>query len=217
MGANFLRNRWKNGCSGSALVGLIVVVVLVILVASVRWYRKGAAKDPDLYNDLTPWKEWRLREASAKPPAEPSAQQPAIAQTLAFDTNAYMGGEPRGAIGLVILPDGSVDGAWSGQYYKKPKTNFDIMSGGFQGRVYPRKIYRDDNGEDPSRLYLMAKGEFLVAESDFDKNTLHHRGGAIYVRGWLNRDYSVSGTITITSDEKYSEEFEWKAAGPVKN
>jgi len=91
MEANFLGNRWKTTCSGSALVGLIVVVVLVILVASVRWYRKGAAKDPDLYDDLTPWKEWRLREASAKPPAEPSARQPAITQTLAFDTNAYRG------------------------------------------------------------------------------------------------------------------------------
>lgn len=217
MGADFLENRWENGRFGSALVGLIVVVVLVILVASVRWYHKGAVKDPDLYDDMTPWKEWRLREASAKPPAGPSAQQPAVTQTLAFDTNAYRGGEPRGAIDLVILPDGSVDGAWSGQYYKKPKVNSDIMSGGFEGRVYPRKVYRDDNGEDPSRLYLMAKGQFLVAESDFDKNTLHHRGGAIYVRGWLNRNYSVSGTITITSDEKYSEEFDWKAAGPVKN
>lgn len=102
MGANFLENRWKTTRSGSALVGLIVIVVLVILVASVRWY-------------------------------------------------------------------------------------------------------------------LMAKGQFLVAESDFDKNTLHHRGGAIYIRGWLNRDYSVSGAITITSDEKYSEELDWKAAGPVKN
>jgi hypothetical protein len=37
MEAKFLGNRWKNGRSGSALVGLIVVVVLVILVASVRW------------------------------------------------------------------------------------------------------------------------------------------------------------------------------------
>jgi hypothetical protein len=51
-----------------------------------------AVKDPDLCDVLTPWKEWRLREASAKPPAGPSAQQPAITQTLAFDTNAYMGG-----------------------------------------------------------------------------------------------------------------------------
>jgi hypothetical protein len=91
MEANFLGNRWKNGCSGSALVGLIVVVVLVVLVACVRWYRKGAAKNPDFCDDLTPWKEWRLREASAKPPAKPSAQQPAITQTLAFDTNAYRG------------------------------------------------------------------------------------------------------------------------------
>jgi len=217
MEANFLGNRWKNGCSGSALVGLIVVLLLVILVASVRWYHKGAAKDPDFCDDLAPWKEWRLREANAKPPAKPSAQHPAVTQTLAFDTNAYLRGEPRGAIDLVILPDGSVKGAWSGQYYKKPKVNFDIMNGGFEGRVYPRKVYRDDNGEDPSRLYLMAKGQFLVAESDFDKNTLHHRGGAIYVRGWLSRDYSVSGAITITSDEKHSEEFDWKAAGPVKN
>ena len=217
MGANRPHNRSGPNRSGSALVGLIAVVVLVIVVACVQWYRKGKAKDPDLCDDLTPWKEWRLRETSTKPPAQPSGGQPVITKMLTFDTNAYVGGEPRGAIGLMIFPDGTLNGAWSGQYYKRQKVNFDIMGGGFEGRIYPRKIYRDEDGEDPTRLYLMAKGKFLIAETDFAKNTLFHRGGYIYVRGWLNPDYSASGKIIITSDEKNFEEFDWKAAGPEKN
>lgn len=118
---------------------------------------------------------------------------------------------------IMIAPDGSIEGGWSGQYYKKPKINFDIMSGGFEGKICPGMVYRDEKGDDPTKLYFIAKGKFLIAETDFDKNTLFHRSGDVYVRGCLNRDHSATGTVTITSDEKISEEFEWKAAGPSKS
>ncbi len=36
-------------------------------------------------------------------------------------------------------------------------------------------------------------------------------GGEIYVNGWLATDYSVKGKITITSDEKYFETFDFRA------
>lgn len=198
----------------SALVGLLIVIALVFLVYFVQWYLRKTAKDPDICYDLTPWKEWRLRQSSEKPQQEPSEEQPDITETVRFDTNAELRSEPRGEIWLAMHPDGTVMGSWYGRYYKKPKINFDIMGGGFNGHTYPRKIYRGEDGEDRSKLYFIAKGTFLVAETDFEKDKLIHRSGDIYVTGWVSPDYSAMGKITITSDEKYFETFDWKAIRP---
>lgn len=203
----------RNRC-GSAIIWLIALGALFVIVFCVRWYLKEAPKDPDLCDDLMPWKEWRLRQTAEKAPEEPSKQQPVLSKRLLFDTNANLQNEPRGELLLSISPDGTVGGRWSGQYYKKPKINFDIMDGEFKGQVYPKKLYHDEKGENPSKLYFLAKGKFLVQETNPDKGTVFHRAGDIYVRGWLSHDYSATGTITITTDEKYFEQFDWKALRP---
>jgi hypothetical protein len=212
-----LQHHHKKGRSASALVALVIVIALVCVVYFVRLYMKEPYQDPDLVDDLKPWKEWRLRESGKKPPQDPSAEQPDIKGFLEYDTNVNLPstGDPRGAIRLGIGPEGSVGGMWYDYYYKKPKINFDIMNGDFAGRTYPGKVYRDENGEDPSKLYFMAKGTFLIQETDMIKNKVHNRVGDIYVRGWVDPDYATRGEITITSDEDYFETFVWEAPKPL--
>ncbi len=213
-----LRHKSGKRRSGSALVGLIIVILLVVIVAGVQWYLKITAKDPDTYDGLTPWKEWRLRESSQKPQEKPSEEQVKLTEALDYDSNVSVknGSEPRGEIRFVINPKGFVIGTWYGQYHKTSTTHFQIMDGEFAGRIYPAKIHRDENGkEDPSQLYFMAKGNFMVQESNFEKGTVFNRGGEIYIRGWVSPDYASTGEITITSDKKYSEIFTWQASRPV--
>jgi hypothetical protein len=197
-------------------VALVILIALVCIVYVVRLYLRETPQDPDVVEGLKPWKEWRYRESSEKPPQEPSAEQPDISQGLEYETNAKLpgAGDPRGAIEFVVGSDGSVAGRWHEYYYKKPKINFDIMGGDFAGKTFPAKVYRDENGEDPSKLYFMAKGEFLIQETDMVKSRVHHRAGDIYVRGWIDPDYATRGEITITSDEDYFETFVWEAAKP---
>jgi len=170
-------------------------------------------KDPDLYYDLKPWKEWRLREASEKPIPEQLAEQPVITEMLKFDTNLKKKGseDPRGELLVYIGTNGGVGGNWSGTYYKGRERNFDIMSGNFEGRAYPGKIFRNEAGEeDRTKLYIMAKGRFLLQESDTKKGMLYTNAGDIYVQGWLDSEFVLSGEVTITSDEKYFETFTWR-------
>lgn len=203
----------------SAILALVVIAILVCVVVGVKWYMKATTKDPDLCYDLKPWKEWRLREASPKPEQELSAEQPDITELLRFDTNLSDkdSNKPRGELGLAIGPDGSVSGRWYGIYHKGRTRSFQILGGNFEGKVYRAKIYRSETGEeDPTKLYLMAKGEFLVQEADSEKGRVYNSAGDIYVRGWLSPEYTLTGEVTITSDEKYFETFTWKTYRPVR-
>jgi hypothetical protein len=204
--------RWRGF---SPVIALIVIGILVLLVVLGKRYVKITQKDPDLCYDLKPWKEWRLRESSEKPIPEPLPEMPVITEDLKFDTNLKKKGstDPRGELLVYISTDGGVGGNWSGTYYKGRERNFDIMNGSFEGRVCPGKIYRDEAGEeDLTKLYIMAKGEFLLQESDTNKGMLYTNMGDIYVQGWLDREYMLSGEVTITSDEDYFETFTWRTS-----
>jgi hypothetical protein len=203
----------------SALVGLLIVIALVFLVYFVQWYLRKTAKDPDICHDLMPWKEWRLRQSSEKPQQGPSEEQVKLTESLAYDSNLRVkdGDEPRGEIRFVVKPEGSVFGEWYGMYHRGRTASFQIMAGDFEGKVYPAKIYRDENGEeDPSQLYFLAKGDFWVQGTNSEKGTIFNKNGQIYVRGWISPKRVSMGEVTITSDEKYFEIFTWKTYRPVK-
>jgi hypothetical protein len=204
----------QRGRAGSALAWLLILLVIGFVAYGAYLFFQGpaVAVDPDVTEGLPVWKEWRARQARQEAGEKPSAEQPAIAEVLEYETGVELGTEPRGKIALAIYPDGRVRGGWHGYYYKERKINFEIMSGDFEGSIYPKKIHRDEGGaEDASKLYFMAGGQFLLSETDFDKGTVQHRAGALYVTGWLSPDYSVQGNVTITSDERYFETFEWKS------
>ncbi|MHC4075520.1 MAG: hypothetical protein ACYSRZ_03800 [Planctomycetota bacterium] len=200
-----------NRCA-SAGSGLLIILLLVAIVFSVQWWRKKNVKDPDIF-DLPPWKEWRFRESSQKPTQQPNKEQPQIKKGIFFDCYAYLSenNSPHGRIKLTIRPDGTMSGDWYGDYYSKKDIYCDIMGADFSGNVYPSKIYRNEEGvEDRSKLYFIAKGEFLLQVTDLKKK-LHHEGGDIYVRGWLDREYKAVGEIIITSNEKYFKTLTWQA------
>ena len=202
--------------SGSAPIWVLVVVGIVIVLVLLQGLTRKTAKDPDTCFDLEPWTEWQLRKSNAKALEEPSEEQPGITEGLRYDVGAKYQDQSRGEIDLVIQPDGIVEGAWHGYYHKKKsKLLWDIQGGAFKGYVCPLKIYQDENGEDPSKLYFIAKGDFLIHESDL-KSKYHIRVGDLYVTGWLEAGYAAYGKLVITSNEKYSETYDWKANRPVK-
>ncbi len=203
---------------GNAIIGLIVVLLLVGLVYGLQRYRKSHTPDPDTAQDLTPWKEWQLREKSEKPVPPISDKQAKIPGAIKFDVIARLPGteNSRGELALFVGPEGQIGGNWSGSYSNDKKDSFDVQNGRFDGKVYPGKIYQDEKGEDPSKLYFLGKGKFMAHKTSANAKQFHIIGGDIYARGWLNPDLSVAGEIIITSDEKYAETFSFKAARPEK-
>lgn len=210
-----LQSSAKSNRSGSAITALLVIAGLVIVVFLTRTYLKNTAKDPDTCVGLKPWEEWRLRETSEKPAETPFEEQPDISKRLEYNVRVLLQDESRGKLLLVIQPDGSVKGGWSGRYRETDKTDHDIQGSGFNGFVCPLKTYQDENGEDPSKLYFIAKGTFMIHEND-SKSKMRISAGDLYLVGWLESDHSINGELTITTNEKYYETFECKAIRPIE-
>jgi len=219
MGKGHLRRHVVVNRGSSAALALLAILILVVIVAGVQWWMKSHKPDPDTAENLPVWKEWRLREESEKPAAKMREEQPKLIKALEYDANVELPGtgEARGEVGMAISAEGQVFGNWHGNYYNSKKANCDIQGGAFEGKVFPGKIYRDEKGEDLSKLYFLARGKFMMHETEFGKGQYHIHAGDIYVRGWLSPDMGVSSEITITSDEKYSETFKWQVSRPVKN
>jgi|GEM_PF-1483692 len=201
----------KSNRRASAGIALLIVLLLVVIVLAVQWWIKSNVKDPDIVA-LPPWKEWRLRESSLKPPSQLNEQQPHITQACFFDMHARLpeDNSSRGSITLIIEPGGTVGGQWYGDYHHNTNNRFcDILAGDFSGNVYPAKIYRNEQGEeDQSKLYFIAKGMFLLQATDL-REKLRNEGGDIYVKGWLDPEHNAQGEIIITSNEKYFQTFTW--------
>jgi hypothetical protein len=197
-------------------MALFLIACLVCFVIVLKWHVKSTVKDPDLYDYPEAWKEWRVREKSEKPAQELSTEHPDISEGLKFDTNLSdkESKEPRGEMVLFVGPGDGVTGTWKGFYYKGRTRNYQVMGGGLGGKVYPAKIYRSETGEeDTTKLYLMAKGEFLVLEAE--KGRVDRIAGDIYLRGWLSPDYVLTGEVTITPVGRDVEKFTCKSHGRV--
>jgi len=203
----------------SSLTILILIACLVCIVIFLKWYLKTPVKDPDLYDYPEAWKEWRARGKFKKPAQPLSPEQPALTELLKYDTNLSdkESSEPRGEMLLFVGPEGSVRGGWHGLYWKTRTVNFQLIRGGFNGKVYPAKIYRNENGEeDPSMLYMMAKGNFSALKTDTKNGRVSHFGGDIYVRGWLSPEYVLTGEVTVTSSGEGVEKFTLKSHSPER-
>jgi len=207
---NYPCRQQKNFRGGFALLLLLIVIAIGIIVFYVNPSELLSQLKSDSGKELMPWKEWKILQ-SQKEQLPVSDEQPNITEILRYNVNANYQGAYRGEILLEIFPDGRIKGDWGGDYYNEQNVNFDIMDGGFEGKIWPSKIYEDANGQDVSKLYFITKGRFLIAESNFEKNTLYHRGGEIYVTGWIDVDCSIKGKITITSDKRYFEVFDFRA------
>ena len=103
------------------------------------------------------------------------AEQAKITSAVKYDANVELPGtgDARGEVLMWVTPEGRVWGNWSGNYYNEKKSNFDVQGAAFEGKVYPGKIYRDDKGEDPSQLYFLAKGQFLIHSMTSDLKQYH--------------------------------------------
>lgn len=195
------------------LLMLLVVMVMGCIVFIVSnggsLFQKEEQKDSS--GQLLPWKEENRLVTKEKQVKMPSSPQPPIENTVWYKSYPKEGSDERGEIFLVIDTDGRVRGGWSGDYHDSEGISYSVLSANFAGNVDSSKVYIDEAGRDASKLYIIAKGQFVMLGENKKNNNTFQRQGDIYVTGWVGADYKLNGKITITSDKKYYKVFSLEA------
>lgn len=190
---------------------LLLMLLIIVVIGALVWLDPSA-----LFNRPDPNLPWNEEFRLLKPDQEvqhPSEQQPEITGTLCFRADAAQHGEARGGISLFILPNGRIKGGWGGEYKPYPEITWEVMGAQFKGNIDPSKIYIDAEGEDPTKLYFITKGRFIILETNSKTGKVRSVKGHIYTTGWLDIEYNATGEITITSDKKSFETFSWQRKG----
>ena len=162
---------------------------------------------------MPPWRQWQRMQVRLHkgPLGHPTAEQPQLSKPLKVEAKPEQDGKDRGEIKVVILPDGTVQGSWGGEFFINKDVDFQVMNCGFEGSIDPMQVYSNEVGEDPSKLFFIAKGHFMILETNNDNGRVRNLMGDAYARGWLGIDHSVSGEIIITSDERKFYCYTWRA------
>jgi len=110
----------------------------------------------------------------------PSEHQPQLSKPLQVVVNTVQDGKDRGQINVVILPDGTMKGAWKGEFFINKDVDFQVMSCGFKGLIDPEQDFSDEKGEDPTKLFFIAKGHFMILETNSKSGKVRNLMGEAY-------------------------------------
>ena len=190
---------------------LIIMVLLIVVFGALIWLDPMALIHGS--GSGMPWnEEFRIVRPGGEV-KQPKEGQPKILDNLCFEGRIVEDNEVKGGVGLYFLTDGRIKGIWAGTYKPEPEITWEVVGSRFKGNIDPSKIYSDEDGEDPRKLYFIAKGRFLILETNSKTDKIKTAKGAIYVTGWLDNEYYVVGKVTITSDKKTYWEYGWQGKG----
>ncbi len=208
-----LRCRLQRSRAGYAmLLGLLIVVVIGILIYYKTMFGP-VYQIGDGESDINPpWRQWHKMQVRLRkgPIGQPTREQPQLSKPLEVQAKPVQDGEDRGEIKVIILPDGTVQGGWRGEFPVNKDVDFQVISCQFKGSIDPKQVYSNERGEDPSKLFFIAKGHFAILEFNNDSGRVRNLMGDAYARGWLAVDNAVSGEIIITSDERSFYRYTWQ-------
>jgi hypothetical protein len=190
---------------------LILMVLIVFIIGALIWLDPMALIRGS--GSGMPWNEEGRLVRPGQEVKQPKEGQPKILDNLVFEGAMVENNEVRGGVGLFILTDGRIKGVWTGKYNPEPDITWEVVGARFNGNIDPTKIYSDKDGEDPRRLYFIAKGKALIMVTDSKTDKIKTVAAAIYVTGWLDNEYKAVGKVTITSDKKTCWEYYWQSIG----
>lgn len=116
--------------------------------------------------------------------------------------------ESRGNIEITIDPNGKAFGRWNCAY-QYPDSSYTIDAY-FAGNIDPTKIYEDKTGKNKQLLYFITKGKYKQTKTDIKTNNSWPSEEAIYVVGWINKNYSSKGKLFLMTSEGGKTEYDWQ-------
>ncbi len=206
-------------------VGLLFIVFLLVM-GFLIWVLVKYAQNAD--SSFSPWKQGvydRYVEPNAKPWEEdkliwgkadgydanprrpPFSGQPVVKNRVSYEVNIMYADRPMGTVAIGILSDFDAIATWKGEFnyngkhytvdqwpdpFTKKSMNY------FNGNINPLKIYVGVNGKDRKKLYFITRGYYEARSKDPNDT----KSGTAYVTGWISKDFSAEGTLSIPQFDK---------------
>jgi hypothetical protein len=200
---------------------MILMVAVTILIGLLIWINlvsspfacfQGTVKDRYSDPNAYPWQEGHLfiRRAldgydmgGRRPPFR---SQPKFTNLLNYSAEVYSGSNKCGRIEMEVCDDGDVRASWSGEFelmgkrYRavKPRIPSRREMNMFFGNYAPLKIYEDENGKDPSKLYVITQGIFELKDPAGGESIKD----MAFITCWIDRDLKAEGRLSIPSFEQ---------------
>ena len=114
--------------------------------------------------------------------------------------------------------DGNVQGGWNADYTKgrKPKMNY-VMNAEFEGNIDPTVMFFDENGDDPTKLFIIAKGKIRILATNYDNGKIQPSVQDIWISGWVGKDQRAKGEMLLIMDKELYQTFNWKGSPPIQS
>ncbi len=191
------------GCGFALLLLLVAIAILAILyVMQMEAIFGPVTPGAQRTAEHRPWLEEDRIVPGDRLIKLPRPPKPTINEPLTLTARVQMDGSERGIATLEFAVSGEVKGTWYGEYSSKARDY--TMEATFAGNIDVSKTYSEGETTDESRLYFITKGTYKQTAHNEETGTKTLDEGLVYVTGWLNADYSVSGLITITTDKTWS-------------
>ena len=209
----------KSNRSGSALILILIIVVIGVVWCFVRFTSSSlpVSVNPASSHEVLPWEhKEKLLTSDEAPYTSTSEDQPSIENGIFIEATVKQSQTARDFI-ININPYGSVQGGWYADYSKgrKPRMNY-VMNAGFAGNIDPTVMFFDENGDDPTKLFIIAKGEISILATNYDSGQIQTSIQDIWISGWVNKDQRAKGEMLLITGRKTYQTFNWKASPPTK-
>ncbi len=185
---------------------LITVISLVVLAVCAVWFINSITKDPTGPVEQCPWVEAdRIVNdiSEINLPQSPQISLDKVRRISHAITSDD--GQDRGRLSIEIDPAGPVVATWKASYkegvYEKDFTATCV------GNIDAEIIYENENGADPSKLFFITEGTFLLKA--FKQGNAIPGGGEAYVVGWISPDGTATGTLVLAPDKKHTRIYKW--------
>jgi hypothetical protein len=222
--------------TGSAVLFLAFILGLGLVVLLIMHYSesdsslmpwKGSEYDRYAAPDAKPWEEDKLIWGKAdgydmNPRRPPFASQPKIKDRLTYEVKLADGDKPMGTLTAGVLSNFDALASWKGEFEIDGRRYTadmweDVFTkkslNAFSGNIYPLKIYQDSKGKDRKKLYFITRGHYELRGAE--KGDV--REGTAYVNGWVSKDFSAEGTLSIPHFDKDNDLIlKWGPVYPIK-
>lgn len=211
----------KSNRSGFVLILILIIVVIGIVWCFVSFSKPSislpASVNPASSHEVLPWEhKEKLLTSDEAPNASTSENQISIENGIFMEATVKQSQTARDFL-INITPYGSVQGGWYADYStgRKPRMNY-VMSAGFEGNIDPTVMFFDENGDDPTKLFFIAKGKISILATNYDNGKIQLSEQDIWISGWVHKDQRAKGEMLLITGKKTYQTFNWKASPPTK-